>query len=166
MNLTPDQAKFMTEVVLANYEQECATTKRVIGAVPASGLNYTPDPKSMTALDLAWHVPSSEWFFLNSVAEGKFAGGDPKRPESVRSVQDVLAWYDSNVPPAVARVKALSGAQLAQTIDFFGMMQGPAAWFLSLMVRHAVHHRGQLSAYLRPMGAKVPSIYGPSADSQ
>jgi len=166
MNLTAEQAKFVSEFALTTAEHERETTKRVIGAIPASGVNYTPDAKSMKALDLAWHVASAEWFFLNSILEGKFAGGDGNRPESVKSVQDVLDWYDQNVPPLAAKVKALSGAQLAQSLDFFGMMQAPAAWYLSLMVRHGVHHRGQLSTYLRPMGAKVPSIYGPSADTK
>jgi uncharacterized damage-inducible protein DinB len=166
MNLTADQAKMIADYTLADYEQERATTKRVIGAVPASGVNYTPDAKSMTALDLAWHVASAEWFFLNSVCEGKFSAGESKRPDEIRNSQDVLDWYDKNVTPLLARTKGLSGAQLAQSVDFFGMMQAPAAWYLTLMVKHAAHHRGQLSSYLRPMGAKVPGIYGPSADSQ
>jgi uncharacterized damage-inducible protein DinB len=166
MNLTAEQARFVADFALATFEHEREITKRVIAAIPASGLAYSPDPKSMKALDLAWHLASADWFFLNSVLEGKFAGGDSNRPDSVKSVQDVLNWYDQNVPPLAARVKALSDAQLAQSIDFFGMMQAPAAWYLSLMIRHGVHHRGQLSAYLRPMGAKVPSIYGPSADTQ
>ena len=166
MNMTAEQARFAADLALATSEQERETTKRVIAAIPASGLNYSPDPKSMKALDLAWHLASADWFFLNSVLEGKFSGGDSHRPENIKSVEDVLNWYDQNVPPLAARVKALSDAQLAQSIDFFGMMQAPAAWYLSLMIRHGVHHRGQLSAYLRPMGAKVPSIYGPSADTQ
>ena len=45
-------------------------------------------------------------------------------------------------------------------------MQAPVVWFLTLMVKHGAHHRGQLSTYLRPMGAKVPSIYGASGDSR
>jgi uncharacterized damage-inducible protein DinB len=165
MNMTAEQAKGIADYTLADYEHEQAATKRVIEAIPASGLNYTPDAKSMTALDLAWHVASAEWFFLNSVADGKFSAGESKRPENIRNAQDVLNWYEQNVPPALARAKSLSGAQLAQNVDFFGIMQGPAAWYLTLMVKHGAHHRGQLSTYLRPMGAKVPSIYGPSADS-
>lgn len=166
MILTAEQAKTIADYTLADYEQERAATKRVIGAIPVSGLGYTPDAKSMTALDLAWHVASADWFFLNSVSEGQFSAGESKRPDSIGSAQDVLDWYEKNVPPALERAKGLSGAQLAKSVDFFGMMQAPAAWYLTLMVKHGAHHRGQLSAYLRPMGAKVPSIYGPSADSQ
>ena len=138
----------------------------MIGAIPDAGLTYTPDPKSMTALDLAWHAASSEWFFLNSVCEGQFSPGESKRPDNIRNAQDVLSWYEKNIPPALERAKALSGQQLAKPVDFFCMMQAPAVWYLTLMVKHGAHHRGQLSTYLRPAGAKVPSIYGPSADSK
>jgi uncharacterized damage-inducible protein DinB len=54
---------------------------------------------------------------------------------------------------------------LVKTVDFRGRMQLPAVMCLSMMLHHSVHHRGQLSAYLRPMGGKVPAIYGESYDS-
>ena len=60
----------------------------------------------------------------------------------------------------------MSGEQLVGIIDLFGMMQVPAVGMISMCVKHSVHHRGQLSSYLRAMGGKVPSIYGPSADTQ
>ena len=164
--MTADQAKIIADYTLTDYEQERAPTKRVIGAVPSGQENYTPSGKCMTSLDLAWHVASSELFFLNGVCSGKFSPGDPKRPDTIRNAEDVLAWYDENLPPALAQARGLSGEQLAQVIDFFGMMQFPGVAYLTLMVKHSVHHRGQLSAYLRPMGAKVPGIYGPSGDTQ
>ncbi len=64
----------------------------------------------------------------------------------------------------VEKVKALSGEHLAKEISLMGVFNMQAIDFLSLMVRHSIHHRGQLSAYLRAMGGKVPQIYGPSAD--
>jgi uncharacterized damage-inducible protein DinB len=166
MSMSADQAKFLADFCLADYERESAALKNVIAAIPAGKESYTPDPKSMTAIDLAWHIAGADWFFLNGICEGKFAAGESKRPENITSAQDVLAWYDANVPPAIARAKALTGEQASQVIDFFGMMQFPGAVFLTLLVKHMVHHRGQLSAYLRPMGAKVPGIYGPSGDTE
>jgi uncharacterized damage-inducible protein DinB len=53
---------------------------------------------------------------------------------------------------------------MAKEVDFFGVVKMPAAALLSVAMNHGVHHRGQLAAYLRPMGSKVPSIYGGSAD--
>jgi uncharacterized damage-inducible protein DinB len=166
MSLTPEAAKIINDYTLTDYEQECATTKRVIAAVPDSQESYAPSPKCMTSLDLAWHIAATELFFLNGVCEGKFAPGDSKRPDHIRSPQDVLTWYDENIPSALVRARNLTGEQLAPVIDFFGIFQQPAVGYLTLMVKHSVHHRGQLSAYLRPMGGKVPGIYGPSGDSK
>ena len=165
MNLTAEQAKIIAGYTLADYEHELQASKAVIAAVPAGHESYTPAPKSMTAIELAWHIASSEWFFLNGVADGAFKPGESGRPENIRTAQEVLAWYDENVPPALERAKGVSGEQLATPIDFFGMFNGPAVTYLTLMVKHGVHHRGQLSAYLRPMGARVPGIYGPSGDT-
>ena len=79
---------------------------------------------------------------------------------------DAVARYREKVPAALARVRAMSGEQLSQTIDFFGAIQMPALNFLQMAVKHSVHHRGQLSTYLRAMGGRVPGIYGPSADTK
>lgn len=166
MSLTADQARVIADYMLADYERERATTKRVIEAIPAGQENYAPNPTNKTALDLAWHIASLELFFLNGVCTGQFGQGQGSRPDHIRSAQDLLVWYEQNVPPAVKRTQALTGEQLATVIDFFGKIQAPAVFYLTLMIKHSAHHRGQLSTYLRPMGAKVPSIYGPSADSQ
>jgi uncharacterized damage-inducible protein DinB len=80
--------------------------------------------------------------------------------------QDAIARYNERVPAAMERVKALSGEDLVRQLDLLGVMQMPAIHFLSMAIKHSVHHRGQLSTYLRPMGGKVPGIYGPSADTQ
>lgn len=165
MPFSHDEAKLIAGYTLANYERERNTTKSVIASIPCGQEGYQPHEKCMSALKLAFHIASSEKFFLDGVTNGKFAGGG-EMPESIKSAADVLAWYDSNVPPSIDAVKALSGEGISQTIDFFGMMQAQAVAYLTLMVNHSVHHRGQLSAYLRPMGAKVPGIYGPSGDSE
>lgn len=166
MSLTAEQAKTIADYTLSDYEQERARTSSVIGAVPAGQESYAPSGKCTKSLDLAWHVASSELFFLDGISSGQFGSGEPHRPEQIRSAQDVLAWYEENLPPAIARVRELPAERLAQVIDFFGMMQLPGVVYLTLMVKHSVHHRGQLSAYLRPMGAKVPGIYGPSGDTE
>jgi uncharacterized damage-inducible protein DinB len=164
--MNAELAKAIADYTLNDNDSERDTNKRVIAAIPAGQESYSPDAKSMPALKLAWHIASAEWFFLNGVCTGQFAAGGGEMPESVKTAQDVLTWYDENVPPVLAKAKALTGDDLAKVVDFFGMMQAPAVVYLTLMVKHGVHHRGQLSAYLRPMGAKVPGIYGPSADSQ
>jgi uncharacterized damage-inducible protein DinB len=78
---------------------------------------------------------------------------------------DAVARYKETMPPALGRIRGLSGDQLITSIDLFGMIQAPRVNFLAMAVKHSVHHRGQLSTYLRAMGGKVPGIYGPSADT-
>ena len=77
-----------------------------------------------------------------------------------------MARYQVRMPAAIARLKGMPAEQWARELDMFGKWKMPAVGFLSLAVRHSIHHRGQLSAYLRAMGGKVPSIYGPSADTK
>ncbi|HYL73103.1 MAG TPA: DinB family protein [Bryobacteraceae bacterium] len=163
--MTNDQAEFLlNHVYLPQIHNERATTRRVIEAVPAENCEYKPDPKSMSAIELAWHIASSECFFMNGVADAAFNPGGGARPDSVKTPADVLAWYDENSAKATARLAALKGDALTRMIDFFGVFNLPGIVYVGLMSNHSIHHRGQLSAYLRPMGAKVPRIYGGSAD--
>lgn len=118
----------------------------------------------MTALDLGFHIASAEIWFLKGIAAGDLAPGDSTRPEAIATPADVVAYYDAHIGPAIAAVKTLDTEAAGKILDFYGMFQLPAVAYLSFMNRHSIHHRGQLSAYLRPMGAKVPAIYGGSAD--
>jgi uncharacterized damage-inducible protein DinB len=162
--MTNDQAEFLLQqVYLPQIQNERATTRRVIEAVPAANCEWKPDPKSMSALELAWHIASSECFFMNGVSSGAFNPGGA-RPESIKTPADVLAWYDENAPKASASLAALKGDALTRAIDFRGVFNFPGIVYLGLMSNHSIHHRGQLSSYLRPMGSKVPRIYGGSAD--
>jgi len=164
--MTPEQATFLlNEIYLPQIRNEHKTTRRVIEAVPADQSGWKPDAKSKSALDLAWHIASSECFFLNGIAEGKYERtGDGSMPASIKTPADVLKWYDENHAKATSRVTQLSGDSLVRPIDFFGVFKFPAVAYAGFMCSHSIHHRGQLSSYLRPMGSKVPSIYGPSAD--
>jgi uncharacterized damage-inducible protein DinB len=78
----------------------------------------------------------------------------------------VNAWYDERLPRSLERLKAVSSDDLAKPIDFRGLFKFPAVVFLRIGLNHTIHHRGQLSMYLRPMGAAVPSIYGESYDAR
>jgi hypothetical protein len=100
------------------------------------------------------------------VAAGAFDLSPWARPDTVRSPADVNGWYDERLGRNVERLKSLSGEQLRQPIDFRGLFQFPAVIYVQVALSHSIHHRGQLSMYLRPMGAKVPSIYGESYDAR
>jgi len=164
--MTPEQATFLlNEIYLPQIRNEHKTTRRVIEAIPADNCGWCPDPKSKSALDLAWHIASTECFFLNGIALGKYERtGDGSKPASIKTPADVLKWYDENHAQAVSQLTQVQGENLSRPLDFFGMFTFPAVAYAGLMSSHSIHHRGQLSSYLRPMGGKVPSIYGPSAD--
>lgn len=162
--MQPDQARILCKAYVDLLKAEQPTTKRVIAAVPADKGDYTPHPTSMKAMDLAWHIASSEMWFLDGVIYGRFEfGGDSSRPAAIKTPADIAAWYEAEFKKNIAHVEALSGEHLAGDVQF-AMFNDPLVTYLNFALRHSVHHRGQLSAYLRPMGAKVPSIYGGSAD--
>lgn len=161
-----EQASFLlNEVYLPTLYNEHRTTKSVIEAIPLDKGDYRPDPNARSAMDLAWHIAAVERRFLDAVAAGQFDFSPMPRPESVKNSADIAAWYVENFTPRVEKLKTLSSDQLLKVVDFRGMFQLPAVMFLGFVLHHTVHHRGQLSTYLRPMGAKVPAIYGESYDS-
>jgi uncharacterized damage-inducible protein DinB len=162
MQLQPDQARFLFDILIPQLENEHKTTLKVLRAVPADQGDYRPDPVSMTAFELAWHIAGAEMMFLSGVAQGEFRGGG-ERPESIQNAQDVAEWYAGEFPKQLDAIRGATGEQLMKMIPFH-MWTLPALQFLNIMHVHSIHHRGQLSAYLRPMGAKVPAIYGGSAD--
>ena len=142
--MTSDQAEFLlTQIYLPQLENERKATRRVIEAVPLDKSGYRPDPTSKTALELAWHLASSECFFLNAVAAGKFDRGGPM-PENIKTPADVLKWYDENSAKATQAVRGLRGEALTRKIEFAGIFSLPAVGYLAIQNNHSIHHRGQL----------------------
>ncbi len=161
------QAKFLVDTLTGSLDNECKTTLKVLSAVKEDNRDYKPDDKSRTAWELATHIATSDVWFLDSIIQGKF-NFDPdaakKAEAQFKNVNDVVEFYKKAFPAKLAELRGLSSDHLTRIVDFFGMMQMPAAAFLPLMNNHSIHHRGQLAAYLRPMGSKVPAMYGGSAD--
>lgn len=153
--MTSDQAAtILKSVGLPSLNAEHPVTERVIAAIPSDKGDYAPDAVTRSAIDLAWHIVTAENRFLEAVAAGAFDLTPVPRPESVRTGDDVNRWYAERFPVNVQRLKGLSGEQLTRPIDFRGMFQFPAVIYVNLALNHSIHHRGQLSMYLRPMGAK------------
>lgn len=163
--LTPEQATFLLQsVYLPALKNEHRITKSIIEAVPTDKGDFRPDGISKSALDLAYHTVATEMVFMKAVATGEFAFGGTK-PESIHTSADLSAWYEKQFEAAYESLTKLTSEQLTKIIDFRGMFQLPAVSYLGFLLHHSVHHRGQLTMYLRPMGAKVPSIYGESYDA-
>lgn len=165
--MTPEQATFLAEQYVQLMQGEFPATCKVLKAVPNGNRDFKPDAKSRTAWELATHLATADVWFLDSVITGQFAW-DPERVKKIEgqfaSVAEVVAFYEQTFPEKLKAVQAMAAGDLAKSISFFGMMEKPAAEFLGMANNHSVHHRGQLAAYLRAMGSKVPAIYGGSAD--
>lgn len=164
--LTPDHARVLRHALLPSLDMEHKTTRSVIAAIPDAKADYAPDQISKSAIDLAWHIVMAEHRFLRAVIDGAFDLSPLPRPDSIRTAEAVNRWYAEHYAGDVAQLQALPVEKLVKIVDFRGIMQLPAIAYVDFVLRHSVHHRGQLSMYLRPMGAKVPSIYGESYDAR
>jgi uncharacterized damage-inducible protein DinB len=172
--LTPELAEFwLQDLLLGTLKNEHRTTKKILEAVPADKADYRPDPVSKTAMELVRHIAVADVRFLETTINAEFSAtpGIGTRqwerstlPESAKTPADVAAWYSESFARNFDKLTQLKGDHLMKITDFRGVFKLPAVAFLQVGMNHTIHHRGQLSSYLRCMGAKVPSIYGESFD--
>ena len=139
--------------------KESKTTRNVLARIP-EGSQYRPDPKSRTAQDIAWQILCEEIMLIDALESGKAAWSPAPTPESMKTI---LETYEKQRASIAQRLTSLPDARWDGTLDFFGTQRpaSPMAWSFLFDI---VHHRGQITTYLRPMGSTVPQIYGPSAD--
>jgi uncharacterized damage-inducible protein DinB len=164
--IQPDQAAFLLNTIyLPGLKNEHRTTKTVIAAIPLDKGDYRPNEISMSALGMAWHIVMAENRFMDAVLTGAFDLSPYPMPESIKNSQDLLAFYTEGFESRIEKLEKMSNEDLLKIVDFRGSFQLPAVMYLGFVLHHSVHHRGQLSMYLRPMGSKVPSIYGESYDA-
>ena len=161
--MTPEFAAGLCAMMLDGIQREAECTKRVLAAVPDAKSDYRPDPNARTAKELACHLANTDVQFLDGIADLNFKSMETSehKPETCA---ELAQWYDENIKRGIARVAAMSPEQLLTPIEFFGVFNLPAVAYLGFLNNHSVHHRGELVTYLRPMGSKVPSIYGGSYD--
>jgi uncharacterized damage-inducible protein DinB len=160
--VTPEFAAGFRAVMLDGALRELETTKKVIAAIPDDKSGYRPDPNARTAKELAWHLANTDVQFLDGIADLNFKMATPENKPKTSA--ELVEWYDTNFKRAAAKVAALSPQQLLTPVSFAGVFNFPAVFYLGFLNNHSIHHRGQLATYLRPMGAKVPVIYGGSFD--
>ena len=159
--MTGQDARAVASVLGPQVRQELRTTVRVLQAIPEGQRDWRPDPVSRSAWDLAVHLCRSEEWFLGGMLTGDFRPGPQEAP--AETLVSLCAWYAVVVPALLDQVLAVDDEALASVVDFYGTPMARVA-LLPLFIGHSAHHRGQLSSYLRSMGARVPSIYGSSAD--
>ncbi|MGE0866240.1 MAG: DinB family protein, partial [Vicinamibacterales bacterium] len=114
------------------------------------------------------HATADEWF-----NDSILAGNNDFKPDAAKQVEaqftklsDIVDFYKRTFPEKLAQLRALPAEKLTATVSFFGMMEMPNLKYIGFANNHSIHHRGQLAAYLRALGSKVPNIYGPSADAE
>lgn len=160
--MTAEQAKGLSMFLIQALETEAPTTQKMVAALPQDKVDFKLGDKGRTAKELAWHLVSSDLWFLDGIANLGFGPGeDGTVPATVKEMVDL---YAAKVPAGLEKIKSMTGEQLATPVSFFNIMNLPVVMYLNFMQVHSVHHRGQLSTYVRAMNAHVPSIYGGSAD--
>jgi uncharacterized damage-inducible protein DinB len=162
----------IAESMLPEFDVEIANTRKVLEQLPQDQLTYRPHEKSYSLGELATHVTNLLSWVQHTMKQDGFdidSKNPPPSPPEVGSAQDALKTFDANAAAARAAIAGASDETMLGTWRFSRdgqtMMEMPrTAVMRSFILNHLIHHRAQLGVYLRLTGAKVPSIYGPSAD--
>ncbi len=153
------------EMCRKRRKAETPTFVKVLKALPEGKLDYRPHPRSRSAGEIAWGLAQSEAALISLLDTGTVEWKAEKPPTAVDAI---VAAFERNAKGVNERLEKLDEAGWHKKGRF--LMGEGGAWedavedFVWGFLSDSIHHRGQLTAYLRPMGGKVPSIYGPSAD--
>jgi uncharacterized damage-inducible protein DinB len=159
------------DFLLPEYDHEMATTRKVIERVPMAEAQWKPHVKSMTMLELATHIVEIPGW-VGSIVDASsvdMAADQDHQKASHKTSGDLLAAFDQNVAKARAAIESKSDAEMMTTWTLKRgeqvLLSMPKVGVLrSFLLNHLIHHRGQMSVYIRLKDIPVPSIYGPSAD--
>ena len=164
----------IVDALLPEFDHEMATTRRLLARVPEDKFSWKPHDRSMTLGDLAGHLANIPFWCsatLNATTLDLEAMGDDARPKPPASGAALLEGFDRLVAAARARLAQTTDPELLApwtlkkgAQEFFTMPR--IAAIRSFVMNHSIHHRGQLSVYLRLNDVPVPPIYGPTADEQ
>ena len=159
----------IADALVPEFDHEMTTTRKLLERVPEEKFDWKPHAKSFSLGALATHVATIPMWGAETLnkSEIDISGGQP--PASPASKTELLATFDKNVATTRA---ALAGRTDAELMGIWSLKRGghtifsmpKAVVWRSFVLNHLVHHRGQLSVYLRLLDVPVPSMYGPSAD--
>jgi uncharacterized damage-inducible protein DinB len=160
----------MVEPMIGEFQQEAATTRRVLERVPADKLTWKPHPKSMSLGQLAMHIAAIPGNLCKlAQRDGLDTSEANFNPPGPADAKEILATLDTGVKVAEEYLATVTDSAATETwrVTSKGkeVLAIPRVAFLrTILLNHWYHHRGQLSVYLRLLDVQVPSIYGPSAD--
>jgi len=153
------------ELYLQRYDDEFRTTLKILKAYPEDKLDLKASERSQSAKDLAWLFVVSQTVIEQAIKGELNFEGFPKAPANL---EEIISAYQRSHEILMPKLRQLPESEFDKTMKFFvgpkqmgDVRKGEIFW---LFLMDNVHHRGQLSVYLRIAGAKVPSIYGPSGD--
>jgi uncharacterized damage-inducible protein DinB len=165
----------MRDAFLVEFDHEMATTRRVLERVPESAFAWKPHEKSFSMQQLASHLANIPAWTDMSLSHDSYdvapPDGESFTTPQAESTDDLLKRFDDNVVTARKAIEATSDEDFMKP---WSLMAGGEVRFKvprvavlrSFILNHNVHHRGQLTVYLRLNDIAVPSVYGPSADEQ
>ncbi len=156
------------EKLLPEFDAEMASTRRLLERIPADRLDWKPHAKSKTLGELATHVTEIPRFGVR-FEKDVFQAGSEQAP-AMRSAAEYLARFDENVAAARAGIARMPDARMEEEFTvtrpngevFFALKR--RSLLRRVLLNHLIHHRGQLTVYLRELDVPLPPIYGPTAD--
>lgn len=162
----------MISALTGEFKQEAANTRKLLERVPQEHFSWKPHEKSMTLLRLALHVVEmTRWATITlQQIELDFSKDYPKSPE-IKTTSDLLLFFDQLKNEAIA---ALENTREETLVENWTLKNGEHVFFTmpkavvlrSMVFNHIIHHRGQLTVYLRMLDVPIPGLYGPSADEK
>lgn len=154
--------------ILMELEQESVATRRLLERVPTAKLEWRPHPKARSLGELANHIAVSQQRVPKAVQTATYQLDQDDGPIP-SSAEEIVTQFDRNVAEARRLLAPMTDADLMS--EWSGQVAGKTVFsapkigvLRGILLNHTVHHRGQLSAYLRQLDVALPSIYGPTAD--
>ena len=165
----------MNDALLAEFDQEIATTRLLLERVPEKDAAWKPHPKSASLGDLATHLATIPWWLEVTLTTTELdfnppSGGGPPAPPAFTTVAALLAFFDKNVAAGRAALARATDADFAVPWSLKGgektyFTLPRAAVLRSFVLSHLIHHRAQLGVHLRLRDVPLPPCYGPTADT-
>jgi uncharacterized damage-inducible protein DinB len=158
----------LSEPIITELQHEATTTRKMLERVPQDSLAWKPHEKSRTLGEIAAHIANLPGVFITPLNRDEFDHNDYKSA-ATDSVSDILETFDKNISSAAERLKTLSDERLLTSWRYkYGeqvIFEIPRLAVIRVMaLNHLIHHRGQLSVYLRLLNVPLPPVYGPTAD--
>lgn len=159
----------ISEAMIQELEHETATGRKLLKRIPEENLDWKPHQKSWSLLELSCHLANLLTWTSPILDQDEFEMPEDYQPWRVDTKGELLAAFDENVSSVKEKLSGYSDEKMMQTWTMKGSGQVYFSYprvvvMRSFVLNHFVHHRGQLSVYLRLNDIPVPSIYGPSAD--